>query len=224
MAEHVDELLDHDYDGIRELDNNLPRWWLWLFYLTIVYSVFYMLYYHVTGIGYSQAEQYLAEVDPTFVRISSADSRVLGVLPEYRSPWFAPRPEQTPYRALFASGDVKPYVELTPETDTTQYVALTEPERLAAGQVIYTRNCAQCHGARGEGGIGPNLTDDYWLHGGTFSAITKSVIYGWPSQGMIAWRGQLSPDQILEVASFVQSLRGTSPPNPKPPQGELIVQ
>lgn len=224
MAEYSDELLDHDYDGIKELDNNLPKWWLWLFYLTIIYSVLYILYYHVTGIGYSQDEQYMSEVDPNFVRISAADTRFLGVLPEYHSPLFTPRQEITPFRLLHQSGEVEQYVEMTPESDTTEYVAFTEPARIAAGRDIYIRNCAQCHGDQGQGGIGPNLADDYWLHGGTFSDITKSVIYGWPSQGMISWRGQLKPDQILEVASFVQTLRGTNPPNPKPPQGDLVAE
>ena len=224
MTEYNDELLDHDYDGIRELDNNLPKWWLWLFYLTIIFSVLYMLYYHVTGIGYSQAEQYEAEMNPNFVRISVADTRFLGVLPEYHSPLFTPRPDNTPFRALHESGEVEQYVEMTPETDTTEYVAFTDPEHISEGKEIFIRNCAQCHGDHGEGKIGPNLTDDYWIHGGQFSNIAKSVIYGWPSQGMISWRGQLKPDQILEVASYVKSLRGTNPPNPKAPQGELVTE
>ncbi|MBU0982545.1 MAG: hypothetical protein KKA42_01645, partial [candidate division Zixibacteria bacterium] len=90
MAEHDEEVLAHEYDGIKEMDNNLPRWWLYLFYFTIVWGVMYLLYYHVFGIGYLQDDEYRLEMDPSYVRITETGDRFLGVLPEYRSPWYTP--------------------------------------------------------------------------------------------------------------------------------------
>lgn len=224
MAEYKDELLDHEYDGIRELDNQLPRWWLYLFYFTIIWSVAYMLYYHVFQIGYSQADQYRQEVDPSFVRISEADTKLLGVIPEYHSPFYAPQTDLTPYNRMHMTGAPKRVV-LTAATDTTTYQAVDDPARLAAGKDVFAKNCVQCHGANAEGGIGPNLTDNYWLNGnGDISFIVKSVTYGYPAKGMIPWRGALQPEDILNVASYVRTLHGSNPPNPKPPQGELVEE
>lgn len=221
MSDTQDRLLDHDYDGIRELDNDLPRWWVWLFYITIVWGVLYMFYYHVFGVGYSSADEYRAEVDPNYVRIESKEARLLGVLPVYRSPWYDPA------RDLERVAD-KPkaaaYVEETRESDTATYVALTDLAVLTAGKATYDRLCFTCHGKFGEGGIGPNLTDDYWLHGASMSDVVKTIKYGVPAKGMVPWRFELKPDQILEVASYVMTLHGTNPPNPKSPQGELVAQ
>ncbi len=224
MAEYNDELLDHEYDGIKELDNQLPRWWLGLFYVTIIFSVVYLLYYHVLGIGYSQEEQYMAEVDPTYARIDRNPNTILGVLPTYRSPLYSPRPDVTPYSRQNIDPDALAFVVETRETDTVTYAAVDDPQRINQGQEIFVKNCAQCHGNNGEGGIGPNLTDDYWLHGAGMSAVVKSVKYGYPAQGMIPWRGTLSPEEIIEVSSYVLTLRGTDPANQKAPQGELVTE
>src|SRR5512138_3875838 len=89
MSDTQDKLLDHDYDGIRELDNDLPRWWVWLFYLCIIWGVLYFLYYHAFGIGYSSADQYKLEIDPNFQRTAISGDRVLGVIPEYRTPFYS---------------------------------------------------------------------------------------------------------------------------------------
>lgn len=224
MTDHTDDkLLDHDYDGIQELDNDLPRWWLGLFYFTIVWAVIYMLYYHVTGLGYLQDEEYLAEMDPNYVRVEPADAKLLGVFPEYRTPNYNPAGDFTPRKAILGE-DVEPFVEMTRESDTSIYVALTDPAALATGQDLFVKNCASCHGNLGEGGVGPNLTDQYWLHGSDITSVVKSVGYGYPTKGMIAWRGMLKPDQILTVSSHVLSLIGTNPPNPKAPQGDLVTE
>ncbi|MBU2652721.1 MAG: c-type cytochrome [Bacteroidetes bacterium] len=224
MAEYEDKLLDHDYDGIHELDNNLPRWWLYLFYFTIVWGVVYMLYYHVFDIGYSQVDQYRQEMDPNYVRVGSAEHRFLGVLPEYHSPYYSVRPEVTPARLLAMSGRPARPVMMTAATDTITYVRLTDEPDLKAGNEIFVKNCAQCHGDQGQGGIGPNLTDKYWIHGTDYGTIVRSVKYGYPAKGMIPWLGTLSEEQAMKVASFVYTLRGTNPPNPKPPQGDLIAE
>jgi cytochrome c oxidase cbb3-type subunit 3 len=113
---------------------------------------------------------------------------------------------------------------MTAETDTATYVAVTDQARLVAGEEAFQKNCAQCHGRLGEGIVGPNLTDNYWLHPSDMTGVVKSIKYGYPSKGMIAWRGVLKPDEIINVASYVLTLKGTNPPKPKPPQGELVTE
>lgn len=221
MSEHQGNLLDHEYDGIQELDNQLPRWWLYLFYVTIVWGVLYMLYYHVLGIGYSSADEYREEMDPSYVRVSEADYKILGVIDAYHSPFYSPKQEITPMSLAMGSGEK--FVLETRETDTNTYVALTEAADLEAGAAIFTTNCATCHGKLGEGGIGPNLTDDYWIHGAGVNNIAKSIKYGYPAKGMIAWRGFLKEKQIMQAVSYVMKLHGTNPPNAKPPQGDLVT-
>lgn len=93
-------------------------------------------------------------------------------------------------------------------------------EVLAAGKAIFVQNCVACHGQNGEGIVGPNLTDEYWLHGGKINNVFRTIKYGVPDKGMISWEKQLSPKQISDVANFIESLKGTNPPNPKAPQGE----
>jgi len=221
MTEFKDRLLDHDFDGIQEMDNSLPRWWLWLFYLAIIVSVFYMIHYHVTRTGYLQEDEYRAEMDPNYVRQSAADQRLLGILPEYRSPLARTISDLTP-RQIALAGPRQVRIILTRETDTTTYTAITDPALLADGQQTFAAICSQCHGRLGGGGVGPNLTDDYWLHGATVSDVVKAVKYGFPTKGMVPWLGQLSEDEIINVASHVLTLRGTKPPNARPPQGELV--
>lgn len=222
MNDDKDKLLDHDYDGIQELDNDLPRWWLGLFYFSIIWGTLYFVYYHVTGIGYTSTEQYLAEMDPNYQRVQPLDAKFLGIIPQYRSPEYTPGGDYTPRKALMGQG-IAAYVELSRDADTTQYAALTDPASLKTGHEIFIKNCASCHGNLGEGGVGPNLTDDYWLHGDGITNIVKTIGYGVPAKGMISWRGLLKPDQILMAASHVLTLRGTNPPKAKAPQGELVT-
>ncbi|SFB84162.1 cytochrome c oxidase cbb3-type subunit 3 [Parapedobacter composti] len=96
------------------------------------------------------------------------------------------------------------------------------PEIIAAGQAVFSQNCSACHGVAGEGGIGPNLTDRYWLHGGEISDIFKVVKYGVLDKGMVPWEQSLTPAQIAEVSNYIVSLRDTHPPNAKAPQGEEV--
>ncbi len=221
MSDLNDKLLDHDYDGIKELDNDLPRWWVWLFILTIIWSFAYMIYYHVADIGYLSTDEYRLEMNPNYIRIQESDAKLMGVLNEYRSPYFNSKGEMTPRMRLL--GQVQEaYIEESRESDTISYFALTEPEQIASGVETYKKNCVSCHGNFGEGGIGPNLTDNYWMHKSSMTDVVKSIKYGYPAKGMISWRGFLKEDQILEVASFVLTLKGTNPPNAKSPQGDLV--
>ncbi|UOQ96483.1 c-type cytochrome [Hymenobacter sp. 5317J-9] len=176
-----DELLDHDYDGIREFDNDLPPWWKYGFYATIVFAIGYVTYYHVLKTGQLQGAEYAAEMQQAALLIAA-----------------------------------------TPDdpNQVTTYTALTAPAELSSGKSLFTTNCAPCHGASGEGKVGPNLTDEYWLHGGEVNHVYKTIKYGVNGKGMVAWKGKLSGKQILQVASYVLSLQGTKPANAKPPQGE----
>jgi cytochrome c oxidase cbb3-type subunit III len=91
---------------------------------------------------------------------------------------------------------------------------------IKAGQEIFAGNCAACHAQDGGGGVGPNLTDEFWIHGGSINDIFKVVKYGVPEKGMVPWQGQLTPEQIQQVSSYIMTLVGTSPANPKEAQGD----
>jgi len=175
-------LLDHEADGIRELDNLLPRWWLWLFYLTTAFAAGYMVYYHVLRVGDLQIAQY----DREFKRGEQIKAAAL---------------------ARFESS----LVTLTPSKDRVI---------LDQGQRTFSTLCAPCHRKDGGGLVGPNLTDDYWIHGSNFVDNLKVIINGVPAKGMLTWKTMLKPSEIYGVASYIYTLRGTHPPNPKPPENQ----
>lgn len=176
--------MGHDYDGIRELDNALPPWWKYGFYLTIVIAVVYMWVYHIGGDWSSRGEY------ETEVAIAAAEKEAF----------------------LAKSANV---------VDESNVVVLSDAASLGNGEKIYQISCAACHGAAGEGGVGPNLTDAYWIHGGDVSQIFSTIKYGVAAKGMIAWQGQLKPKDMQDVSSYIMTLGGTNPPNAKEPQGEL---
>ena len=107
--------------------------------------------------------------------------------------------------------------------DENNVAASKDAGAIASGKAVFVQYCAACHGNEGEGKVGPNLTDEFWLHGGNLKDIFKTVKYGVPAKGMISWQQQLSPLQIQEVSNFIVSLRGTKPANPKEPQGVPFV-
>lgn len=180
--------LDHEYDGIRELDNNLPSWWKYMFYATIVFAVIYLFYYHVFYAGPLQTEEYQTELAVAAARKASN---------------------------LASSGA---------KIDENSVVLLTDEADLGKGKNTYVTSCAACHGAQGEGGVGPNLTDDYWLHGGSVKDIFRTITNGVPEKGMISWKASLNPTQIQQVTSYVKSLHGSKPANGKDPQGTLYTE
>ena len=213
-------LLDHDYDGIKELDNDLPRWWVWLFILCTIWAFLYLAWYHVANAGYLSIDEYRLEMNPDFVRWDPTAGKASAKFGDYRSPWYDPQRDQLV--KLSVKGKSVKWVEEKRENDTTTYAALTDAASIAEGNKTFVRLCVQCHNAQGQGGIGPNLTDNYWIHGAGMINMTKSIKYGYPEKGMISWRAELSPEEIMKVASFVLTLHGTNPPNPKAPQGELV--
>jgi len=183
LQEEDDIMLDHDFDGIRELDNKIPPWWTALFYGAIVFAFVYMIDYHVIGDGNVQENEYNLEVQAANLQLE----------------------------LLTKSGKM-----ITEET----VVFVNDVASLSAGKEIFDKNCAACHGFGGEGLVGPNFTDEYWIHGGSIKNIYRIIAEGVPAKGMISWKSQLSPNQIQEVGSYILTLKGTNPPNQKAPEGE----
>ncbi|WP_282135587.1 cbb3-type cytochrome c oxidase N-terminal domain-containing protein [Seonamhaeicola maritimus] len=187
IEEEGEIILDHNYDGIKELDNNLPPWWLYGFYITIVFAAVYLLRYHVFDAG-GQFDELETEL---------ADAKA--AIEEYKK-------------------TAKDLVDINTVT------LLTEAGDLNAGKDIFNTNCVACHMADGGGGIGPNLTDENWILGGGIKNVFKTVSEGGRSgKGMIAWKSQLKPSQIAQVSSYLLSLQGTTPANPKAPEGDVWV-
>ena len=108
--------------------------------------------------------------------------------------------------------------------DETSVVVLSDDASIAKGKGSFVTKCAACHGQNGEGLVGPNLTDEYWIHGGGIKDIFKTIKYGYPEKSMQSWKELLSPVQIAEVASFIKSLRGSNPPGAKEKQGDLYTE
>jgi len=178
-----DRLLEHDYDGIQEYDNPLPRWWLYLFYATIVFSVLYLINLPGIGTGKGRIANYEREMAAARARFRTAAAAA-------------------------------------PTVTEAELVALShDPSRLAAGKTEFTTVCAACHRPDGGGNIGPNLTDDFWIHGGKPLEILHTVTVGVPDKGMPAWGQVLKPELVASVAAYVLTLHDTHPQNPKPPQG-----
>ncbi len=97
---------------------------------------------------------------------------------------------------------------------------LKDPKLVEEGKGIYVANCSPCHGQAGEGTVGPNLTDKFWIHGGLPDQIVGTITSGVPAMGMIAWGPILGTQKVESVAAYVLSLQGTNPPNGKAPQGD----
>ncbi len=181
-----DELLaGHEYDGIQELNNALPGWWLWLFYITIIFSAVYLVNLFVLGNMDKQSVEYDKEMAAAAIELGDRqEEQVL---------------------------------------DQNTVVLLTDEASMKAGKEIYDKHCLVCHLSKGEGLVGPNLTDQYWIHGGSIGDLFEIITVGVPSKGMISWKDQLTPLHIQQVGSFILGLQGTNPPNQKEPQGELYI-
>lgn len=184
-----DRLMDHEADGIREYDNDLPRWWLYGFYFTIVMSLIYVFYYHVyTG-------------------------------PDWNVLWYGPRGQANEYAAQVA--DAQASMAAAPKKAAVKAVLLTDKESLDKGKAIFngTENlCSTCHREDLGGQVGPNLTDDLWIHGCSLEQIMANITTGFPDKGMLPYgsSNKLSDEQLMQVASYIISMRGSNPPDPKP--------
>ncbi|MBK9737264.1 MAG: c-type cytochrome [Saprospiraceae bacterium] len=188
MDKEQDIDLGHEYDGIRELDNSLPPWWVWLFYGTIIWGAGYLYYYHVSDKSMNQAQEYIAAIE-----IGEADK----------------------IKYLATQADA---------VDEKSVTLIVDEKGLAEGKEIYIANCVVCHGANGEGLVGPNFTDKFWIHGGSINNLFSTIKYGVPEKGMISWKSQLRPAAMQKVASYILTFQGTNPPNQKEAQGTLYQE
>lgn len=169
----------HDYDGIQELDNDLPPWWKWLFYISIVFGIVYL------------------------IRLWVFEADDLVQLSEYEAEMAEAASNAPTKNATF---EIK---------------VLKDDASLANGKVTYDKICQVCHLMDGGGLVGPNFTDNYWIHGNTIEDMYQIVSNGVIEKGMIAYKDQLSPQQRLEVLSYIiVKLHGTTPAKPKAPEGE----
>lgn len=174
-----DHLLDHSYDGIQEYDNPLPGWWVYVFWATIIFSVFYVGYYHI-GVGPTIQDEYARAASMYFEKQA----------------------------AQFAGKEI---------TEAFIYELSTDPNRMKAIAQKFQANCATCHGPSGEGLVGPNLTDDQWLHGGTLMDIHRVIETGVAGTEMKAWLPQLGPYGVLAMSAYVGTeLRGRNLPGRAP--------
>ena len=180
-------VLDHEYDGIKELDNDLPPWWVYLFYATIIFGVIYLAKYQIFG-----ADNQVQELDKEMAA---------------------------------AKIQIEEYKKTAPDLLTADQVTLlTDKADLAAGKKIFDTNCVACHRADGGGGIGPNLTDQYWILGGDIKDVFNTIMEGGrDGKGMVAWKAQIKPSDIQKVASYIMSLQGTNPADAKGPEGDLFT-
>ena len=183
IEEEKDIMIQDSHDGIIELDNPTPPWFMYLFYVTILFGVIYLINYHVLQDGNIQET-------------------------EYKNDMAKAEKERNIYLKKFAKSINENNVTL-----------VKSKKDLQAGASVYLSNCVACHGNLGQGGVGPNFTDRFWIHGAGIKDLFKTITNGVPEKGMIAWNKTLNPLQIQQVASYILSLQGTNPPGAKEPQG-----
>ena len=187
IEEEGEIILDHNYDGIKELDNSLPPWWLYSFYASIIFAAVYLVRYHIFE-GPDQATEFEQEMVAANLAIE-----------EYKK-------------------TAKDLVDINTVT------VLTDASDLSAGKNIFETNCVACHMSDGGGGIGPNLTDENWILGGGIKNVFKTILEGGrDGKGMISWKATLKPLEMAQVASYVLTFQGTTPANPKAPEGEIWI-
>lgn len=192
----IDNLLDHNYDGIEEYDNDLPMWWIGLFVLTVVLGIGYAIWLH-----------------------AGLDLPIVGKGQDQ----YANLEDDLAYAAAEKAANKPVVIEL----DESGLLALAaKPEAIEAGKVIFQGKCGACHtlpGSTDGGGlVGPNLTDNYWIHGGKLTEIRTVIRTGVLDKGMLAWESQLKPDEIDQVVVYIHSLKGSNPAGAKEAQGVLV--
>jgi cytochrome c oxidase cbb3-type subunit 3 len=185
IEQEADIMLDHDYDGIKELDNALPPWWKYGFYITIFVALFYILKFEVWHTGMNPTEEYTTEM---------AEAKI----------------------------ETDAYLASMKENVDEKTVVMLDATGIESGKTLYTKTCVACHSPNGAGGVGPNLTDNYSIHGASIQDIFKTIKYGWPDKGMQAWQSNFSPVEMQQLASYVKSLVNTNVADGKAPQGDLI--
>jgi cytochrome c oxidase cbb3-type subunit 3 len=112
---------------------------------------------------------------------------------------------------------------ITPPTTEELVAAAQNPQLVAEGKEQFAKTCASCHGDNAQGLIGPNLTDDRWIHGGKLTEIYSTLVNGVTAKGMPPWGRALAPEKITALTSYLRALQGSSPAGPKAPEGEQVV-
>jgi len=167
-----ENLMDHEYDGIRELDNHMPRWWVLGFYFTIIFALGYMIYYHMAG-GALSDKEYEAEI--------------------------ATASPQKTEKVPLADNKLKP---------------LTDAAAIAAGEKLFvSQTCSACHSANLGGLVGPNLTDEFWIHGCDYSVVMANVAKGFTQKGMMPFGNgkPLAEPELQQLVSYIFSKQGSKP-------------
>ena len=178
-------LLDHDYDGIQELDHPLPYWWIVTFAVTVIFGVPYFILFVWGGLP-SQYEDFV-ENKTKLLEMKEKIARETGGF------------------------------------NQEEFQKWDNEEGLKLGAVVFEDNCVACHLEKGQGDIGPNLTDEYWIHAnGSAEAIYKVAYNGVEEKGMPIWSEVLSKDELYQVSAFIsRTIVGTNVEG-KEPEGEKV--
>jgi cytochrome c oxidase cbb3-type subunit III len=121
---------------------------------------------------------------------------------------------------MVAAAQMEEFRKNNKESVDEKTVTMADAKGIAEGKTLFTKNCIACHGANGEGNmVGPNLTDKFWLHGGSINNVFRTITLGVPEKGMQAWGKNFASADIKNLASYVLSLQGSNPANGKAPQG-----
>jgi cytochrome c oxidase cbb3-type subunit III len=192
VEQEADIMLDHNYDGIKELDNSLPPWWKYGFILTIAVACIYLLHFHVFGTGQNPTEEYTEEIKKAKIENEIYEAKNKDKIDENKVP-------------------------------------MADAAGIAIGLRLFEANCVACHLKGGAGSqdpvsVGPNLTDDYWLHKGSLNDIYATIKNGYPDKGMQAWNTKFNPKEMSQLASYIKSIRGAKTPNAKLPQGDMYAE
>ena len=176
---HAKSTVRHVFDGIEEEDNDLPRWWLNMFYISIVFSVLYMAYYHwPLGVGLSPEEEFEGHMNEL-----SEQEQVI-------------RAAGFDYNAV-----------------------INDEAMVAAGKATYMEMCVPCHGEQGQGSVGPNLTDQFWIVEPTLASVEQVIAEGNLEKGMPAWGAIIGQDKMKQLVVFIRSLQSSTGVAGKQPQG-----
>jgi cytochrome c oxidase cbb3-type subunit 3 len=184
MAKYQETPMEnHEADGIKEFDNNLPRWWLYGFYFTIIFGIGYLVQYHFMGSGNIMRDEYAQEV-----KEAEAKYKLAGVG--------------------------------AANAGARTMAVFKDAANIAEGKKLFTgaNLCYTCHREDGGGLVGPNLTDDFWKHGSSVDSLVASIEHGYPEKGMLPYGNntKLGEKEVMQIVSYIVSLHGTNPPNPKP--------
>lgn len=181
-----EEPVVHEYDGIIEHDNQLPRWWLYTLFGAVLFAGGYWIYFHSFDLGELTNKRYQREKAAQIAEEA---------------------------RRIQEAGEVTPDMLVTLSKDAGT---------VEKGKALFDSTCVTCHAEGGKGNIGPNLTDDSWLHGGQPMDVYRSVRDGYADKQMPAWGQKLGEQKVRAAAAYVISIRNSNVPGGKAAQGEKI--